>query len=59
MWNLRHKMIAKSLLKIANYLWWLVMVTAMMKPTIYTVDSMVVTAAILVSAKYFAEIVNV
>ena len=52
-------MIAKSLLKIANHLGWSAMVTAMMKPTTYTVHSMVVTAAILVSAKYFAEIVNV
>ena len=52
-------MMAKSLLKIANYLCWLEMVTAMMKPTIYTVHLIVVTAAIHVSAKRFAEIVNV
>ena len=52
-------MIAKSLLKIVNYHHLLEMVTVMMGPTIYIVDLMVVIAAIHVSAKHFAEIVNV
>ena len=52
-------MIAKSLLKIVNSLHWLEMVTAMMKPTIYIVILTVGTVAIHVSAKHFAEIVNV
>ena len=52
-------MILKSLLKIANYRYWLETVTVMMKPTIYTVHLMAVTVVIHVAAKHFAEIVNV
>ena len=52
-------MIAKSFLKIVNYLHWLEMVTVMMKTTKYSVTLMVVTVATHVLAKHFVSIVNV